>query len=484
MKSFFLYFLAFTVSLSAFSVLLPVSNANAVSIWDNTLVQAPLPLTINNTSNSATYTFSSNDDIISSLTEGMSIIDNCSSFANRDTIVSQMQTRPYVIGTEYQGGGKYTVRAYVFSGSDPFVNYTGDGRIEVISTGSNTVSMLGMQSSSTGAIPQLYDCRVDTTFGSGTGFNFNNGHSANPNKIIAYKGFDFNFPPDYDGYKPSPIQTGTNYYPQVGYATTTENVLKALYTDGTSNQICIPVGLIEETGCVEPKLRWVIKDADDAELINSVKQLYEPFEYKFPSYAEYFLEVSFVHPGPPFAPFAPNVILVTTKIKINANGTFLVGSTDINDCTIVSGQYICDEASPFEDCSTYGVDIVGGFTCIINNFGIWLRNLLIDLFIPNSTLLVKSVNEFATSFQSQLGFLFTAFQMLTQWISALVSINPSCEFDFDGTFFGAQVDVNFCYFEQTVPTIYNILSVTVRLIMAAGFVFIAYRRLIQVVRDI
>lgn len=464
-KQLFLYALAFTVLLSGFSVLLP-TVAKAASPYDNILQVVDEPFRLGNNDRTrawvgeflATYNFGS-----------------CQAYAN-DMIDN--------ISTDF---GKYTI-SYMNYASYPntqilYFNYS-----EFPTT--ITDNWIGSSLQQAG-----YDKQLEVTFDGGS-ISVNCYNTTSTKTVAnAYTTFQWFriletnrqivYPPDYAGVIINPTLppvNGTNYAPEIGFHLDDTNTLSALTLNAN---VCLPVGLEEQTACLEPKLRWQIFESDGTtELHNEVTNLTAPFSYKFPSIDDYVFQVTYVPPSPPAAPILPTVILVPTKFEINANSTFVIGGTGKQDCAVVAGVNECGAPNPLEDCTTYGTNIGGYMQCIFNNFGIWLRNTLIDLFIPSTRAMQRSFENFQTSMQNQFGFLYTGMGMIVQWLQTLLIVTPNCNINLGGTFFSAPISFNFCYFEQSAPTIWNIMIPTVRLLLAAGFVFIAYRRLLEIVRGL
>lgn len=475
-KKLFLYALAFTVSLSGLSVLLPVSSAKAASIYDNVLEEVDQPFRLGNNDRTlpwvgeflATYSFDS----------------TCQTYA--DDLVQRITTA---------NSGKYNIS---------YMNYASYPNTQTLHFSySSSPTTITDYWSSTNLQQQGYDKRLSVDF-DGNNIYVTCG-SADTYELVANSYTTFQwfriletnheivYPPDYAGVIIGPTIAGTNYAPEIGYHLDDSNTLRAL----TLNvNVCLPVGLEIETGCIEPKLRWQIFEEDGTtEIHNSVTNLVYPFEFHFPSIDEYVFMVSYVPPGPPALPVAPGVNLTPTRFIINANSTFYVGGTGVQDCAVVSGINECGLANPLEDCSVFDTVITifdtdiplmsaESLACQFRNFGIWFRNTLIDLFVPSTRKIQRSFDEFQVSLQSQFGFLYTGFEMMIQWLQSLLLVTPNCHVNLGGTFFSAPISFNFCYFEDAAPTIWNIMMPTVRLILAAGFVFVAYRRLLEIVRGL
>ena len=176
-----------------------------------------------------------------------------------------------------------------------------------------------------------------------------------------------------------------------------------------------------------------------------------------------------------------------TYVVINIDGHATSGSTAGLECD-VSG--FCEPPSPYEDCGDFDVaDIAGRVGCHIANFGTWLvialQDLARTLFVPKDGFYDDFFTSFYSTLQDKFGFVYTAFQMLIDWLTSLLVVDADCTPTIgSGTFFGANLSFNFCAFEQSAPTIWNPLILIARLAIAAGFVFISFRRLIEIVKGL
>jgi hypothetical protein len=95
----------------------------------------------------------------------------------------------------------------------------------------------------------------------------------------------------------------------------------------------------------------------------------------------------------PFAPFPSDIDVKPTFLSIKIDGSVYIGTTATDDCTNGS----CVPQPIYEDCSVYGTNLVAGFGCVIQNFGIYLRNLIVYLFVPKSTDVMSSIDNFNTN---------------------------------------------------------------------------------------
>lgn len=501
MKRFFTYFLAFTVSLSVFSVYF-YDTAKAASPYDN-VVETVNNLTLTNNSNSLNCfaddqfnlrwtEFFETNTYENGYTYGDVTVDvtrNGSSTLTLSQIQDAWNAREWWTVTQrtnYNPGdlGKSIVVSFVtdaskelsfytlfgsdFLGVEPYTNLF---EIEIMLQSNSTCNInVNMNGGSVG----LYPAQVI--------YNYSNTNKASP--LFAY--WPINYPDDYEGQIPPEVTPGGNVYrPEIGYYTTTDNFIKALLTDGTSNDVCIPVGLDEITGCVAPLLRWTVFAANGTTVLNTVtQQSRQPYEFKLPGNDTYYLQAEFVHPGAPIAPFSSDITLQITRVQINANGTFLTGGTGANDCSVVDGVYTCEPASPLEDCSTYGTDFGGYFQCVINNFGIWLRSTLTDLFVPKYSFFQSWTSDFGQFLNSKLGFLYTSFSTITTLFGGIITngATGTCAVDPPGDLFGAPVSFDVCLFEESFgSTIWGIMQGVVISLTILALVFAGYRKYLEVV---
>lgn len=479
-KRFFLLLLAFTVSLSAFSVLLPVT-ANAASPYDNYIHNAVPPYQIKSSNNSLTSQFDDWEQLLdyvgtnyeTRLAQGNSFCGNTITETQFSTILDLLN-----------GGGKFLVGQ---TNTNNITFYVDTNPTDTITHTWYNDGMGGVYdnyNSSTSSFISFFITIANNgnrpICGSYTGTPDIGSMSAGD--IIA-SSLPFTIPsPDYAGEIPASPGVKDKLHPRVSYTIDDDNLLNALNA-GIFEDVCIPVGN-PTSGCAPPQIKWTLLDEEMGELNTQTLSMAQPYTYQFPTIGTFYLQAKYVLP-PPYLNPSPNVELVTVQIEMRPNGTFQKGGTGVNECSYVGDVYTCEPADPLEDCSTYGLDLGGYFQCIINNFGIWLRNTLIDLFVPNTARLSKTLDEFGESMQSQFGFIYTGFSMVVEWLNSILTINPICYIDTgDATFFGAEINFNFCGFEQSAPTIYNPLMTLARLSIAAGFVFIAWRRLKEITESL
>lgn len=306
-------------------------------------------------------------------------------------------------------------------------------------------------------------------------------------------GVDLNLPPGYAG--PLPPTTGgpqATFIPQVGYTLFDDNTINAVYIGEPSG--CLPT--VIQDGCIIPMYRYKILASDNSTVLDEkVLERYEIYRFTFPGYDTYYLEVSFVHPGPPYAPFSEDVVLATARFELIVNGIFVNGSTVLNDCTLVADVYQCGEADPLEDCSVYDtlVSILGSdpfpipsaetIQCNLNNFGTWFRGLLTALFIPTYSFYTNFQTQLSEFLNSKLGFVATAFTFIIGVFGGIVTgaVTPTCTLAPPGSFFGASLVIDVCTFDEIYHAGFVVVQSLLIAITIIGLFFAGLRKYHEVV---
>jgi len=488
MRRFFSYFLAFTVFLSVFSVLLPAPDARALSF----------PPVMETTTLSV---ISANGDYNVDVSNGgdlpwYDVIQN-----------SNLPTQDKLFFQNARTGGSILV--------SQMVNQFGMG-LQVIVCGSLTPNQnirYGFYPNQDRSVltfnmpgQQLSDLSCLTLYTSGTAEQIYVAHmyewgtqptqismADSPNNNLRYLYYS-TYTPQYWNMETNmqisnpgvpepptePPALAVPASPSVGWTVFDTNVLNGHYT-GRSD-LCIPSNI--EGGCVTPRLRWTVIGPGEEILNTAVTDLYQPYEFKLPGNDQYIFEIEYVHPGPPAALFNPDIRLVKARFTINANGTFLMGSTDLNECTTTGDVLECEERSPYEDCTVYGLDVVGGIGCQFRNFGVWLRNTLINLFVPNYSFYNNWVSEFGTYLNDKLGFVYSAFGLVIGTFTGVIS-NAStgkCTIAPPGQLFGATVNFDVCSTQTLIGnTAWTVLQGLVIGLTVLGLSFAALRKYQEVV---
>lgn len=320
------------------------------------------------------------------------------------------------------------------------------------------------------------------------------GYSSWQRKFISSEGvvpLDPNYPPGYLG--PELPESGffkTEYTPTIGYTLTTDYNLTAHHYNA---DIKIPTNL---GGELVPKLRWTLYDPDKETVLNTqVTDILSPYSYTFPGIDIYYLKVEYIHPGPPAAAFADNVQLVPIEFKLNVNGVFVVGSSDLNSCTLQTGVLVCDEASPLKDCSEFNtiveifdteLEFVSAetFSCLADNFGTWLKVTLIDLFAPSYSFFNNWSTDFQSFWEDKLGFVYQSLDTTVVLFQNTVdsSVTTKCSISPPGEFYGSSFDLDVCVFEDMYPAGFTAIRALMIAITLVGLSFAGYRKYMSVTR--
>lgn len=269
------------------------------------------------------------------------------------------------------------------------------------------------------------------------------------------------YPTDYQGeIVPDSVTIVTDLYPLVAYSVDDLDLLATYSRNldsyiGNTYQIC-----------------WRLFNESDMEQIAQLCSEHQydriqPFRHKFESYGTYIMVVS-AHtliPGPPI-----DDIVKPTTIKLNIDGSTYVGGTGVDNCEETPDGLSCEQ-NPYEDCSTYGADLIGGIACNLRNFGIWLKITLLSLFVPSPEFFRDFFESFRSFFSNKLGFLAWPLEFAVNFVNAffdgLSGTNNICDWSF-GNLFNGNFSLNFCSLEQNFPNAFN----TVRFSIQAFTVFL------------
>lgn len=284
--------------------------------------------------------------------------------------------------------------------------------------------------------------------------------------ITGYEGIESGFTP------PDP------YTPQIGFTQFSDLTFQALWIG--ANNYCIATNL---DGCIQPKIRYVMLDDTDAELDVKVLDLATIYQYTFPGIGDYTFEVSFAHPGVPFALFADDVVLNTVIFELEVTGVYVNGGTGLQECVPDGDVLNCGTPDPQEDCSTYGIDLGGYFQCIINNFSSWLRGSMIQLFVPTYSYFNNWVDDFGTFLDDKLGFVANSVVIVVDLFGGIVSgaATTTCMIEPSGTFFDATVEFDVCVFEDNWPTAFGLIQGLLIALTVVSLFFAGLRKYHEVV---
>jgi len=120
---------------------------------------------------------------------------------------------------------------------------------------------------------------------------------------------------------------------------------------------------------------------------------------------------------------------------IKIDGSSYILDTRNSDCSENSG--FCSNPNALEDCTTYGIDLIGGFNCIMSNFIKILVGTVTKLLIPKASVVTNTLNDLTDFWTDKLGFLAYPFTFMIDFFGAIGGGGDSCTQHFPGNFFGA-----------------------------------------------
>lgn len=205
------------------------------------------------------------------------------------------------------------------------------------------------------------------------------------------------------------------------------------------------------------------------------------YQYDFDVYGTYYLVTS-LHAGPPpSAPLPPNVLNTVTTLIVD--GSTYTGVTDSTQCSFEDGAYRCEKPL-YEDCSIYE-NMIDAFACHVRNFGIWLRELFLWLFVPSTQWFANYFDNFRSFMEEKLGMIFFPIGFLIDLFGSMANnaINTSCSVNPDGQIFGASLDINVCRLEQSAGNIANAIFLVMRSVVVIYLIFALYRKYLEVVKS-
>lgn len=171
----------------------------------------------------------------------------------------------------------------------------------------------------------------------------------------------------------------------------------------------------------------------------------------------------------------------TTSVGFNYDGTAITQSTQ--DMTCTNGN--CVPLAIYADCSTYGVNVVGGFGCVVGNALKAIQAFLKYLFIPNALKLKDSFDAMSTKADEKLGFLLYPVTFVVQFFTAFGDTSnnwcteSSCTKSF-GNLFGKDYTVNFTQLKTTIPSMYDFMITAIRALTIFGVLYMLRRKYLEV----
>jgi len=342
-------------------------QANAASIYDDTIQLQGEPLTLSYYGTNATdYTYQNL----------MSEFSTCA-FADYTNylIASKSPNGAVAITQNYSGSTPEAVWIfYSLTGKDTTTLQFSSGNgytqlaFEELFT-SDDIKAVQLNKNSSGDVQCITGYDYTNIFSVG-GYVAYKSSSLNVKPYISQ--FNINFPPNYEG-DDIPTSVPITYKPHIGWSIAQgQNNFKAL---NFGQEIELPT---TADGFLKPKLSWELyKTSDDSLVDSSTTDQLEPYTYNLPI-GEYYLIVKYVHPGIPYAPFdLTGITLQTVRFNINHNGQLKTGTSDDDEaCTQNGGEIVCEENTidTFNDCLLDEFPFVDLPGCI-SNINIYIRML-------------------------------------------------------------------------------------------------------------
>lgn len=210
----------------------------------------------------------------------------------------------------------------------------------------------------------------------------------------------------------------------------------------------------------------------------------ESFKYRFDEFGAYSLSATILWRGVPYPALAiPEADISPMFVNLVINGDTFEGDTGTDECTTTGGYTTCVAGSSYEDCSTYGADIVGGIGCAFRNFGNFLRILFSNMFVPRNGFLESQFSEFTLFMESKLGFIYQSIAHLVSLLGGIIvaAATPNPILNPSGTMFGQTVSFDISYLEDNWPAIWNLIIAIVRSATVLAMMFAFLRKYQEVV---
>jgi len=176
----------------------------------------------------------------------------------------------------------------------------------------------------------------------------------------------------------------------------------------------------------------------------------DTYKFQVPEYGHYNLTVIYVEKGVPYANLPSEFTFRSTTVEMYIDGSNTYSADTLMCGLLTDGYKNCPEVSPYEDCTDYGLDVVGGLGCVIRNFGVFLRGMLVTLFVPPQSFFSGYFEQFGQFLNDKLGFLYQSIALVFEILGSVITnaVTPKCELRPPGTLFGSEVSFNMCEFQN------------------------------------
>lgn len=400
-------------------------------------------------------------------------------------------------------GGGYDKGYYIFWNEDHSIPVTFDGGGSVFITADH-IAWMTYYNGNLGGSQNCSDVMINYIGGGGLQVS-NDSPNAQGDPALRFVSFGtVTYPEDYDG--PDVPDNGggkTTVKPDFTYSVNNKDVQAKDYN------LDLPAVEPDEGYTIQGySVEWsLFKCASytevgnichDSDLVKyQIMNQNDTFNYSVSDYADYHLQANYLvqecyrYPSYPATPDycfyvdlgaeLPDYDFTSTTVHLKIDGSAFSGDTKEGECD-VSG--FCEPPSPYEDCSTYGLDIVGGLGCVIRNFGVWLTNTLKMLFIPTGQFFNELFSDFGNFFNEKLGFIAYPITFLIGFFTDVMNAasSPTCQME-GGSIFGVNADVDLCTMQDKVPVIYNGIITFIRAAVAFALIFALFRKYHEVVGE-
>lgn len=292
------------------------------------------------------------------------------------------------------------------------------------------------------------------------------GTGLNTRNVFTGGVFDINYPTGYAGLPIRQTYDPPNtLYPAFSYLI--EN-----YTVKANYLYNVP---LNEPKTANMRWRFVGKDSSGnytQVLDTKVLLLYEQYEYQSINQGDFELWAD-IEPISPTIVTPPDLVFTMVQ-RLKIDGNITAGNTNENEC--VNG--VCNAPDPYADCDILDIK------CNLTNFGIYLKGILITLFVPTPNFINNYFSELSTFFKNKLGILIFPIQFITDLVSEINELanTTKCSYSTGGTFYGASPTIDLCAMQSISPTFWNAFVLFARGSILFGMAFALRRKLITILR--
>lgn len=180
-------------------------------------------------------------------------------------------------------------------------------------------------------------------------------------------------------------------------------------------------------------------------------------------------------------------LMLERVYPLKIDGTSYVLDSDDMNC---EAGGVCEQPSPYEDCSVYGADVVGGLGCVIRNFGVFLRSLFVSLFVPPPGPFNDAFTGLRDTFTSHLGFLIYPITFIGSLLNAFVAYDniDSCTPAVCLPTFTApagiipEFSIDLGAIESHWPTLWSYIKISLTGITVFGLIIALYHKYMRIVK--